>query len=519
MVLTRKALSMLPALVQLVLAGPATAKSCSDLKLPAFSEFNVLQAQAVEKRNFSPPGAQATINICDLTLSLRHHEADDTVNVEVWLPLDNWNGRFVTTGGSGLAAGLQQSLLQPVLKGYATGFTDGGVTLNNTLDPQTGEWILTKSGEVNEVLLENFAQRSIHELTVIGKAAVKSFYGKGPRYTYFSGCSQGGRQGYYAAEKFPKDFDGIMANAPAIYAGQLAPSEFWPSVVMGNIAAPPQCVFTAYQKDIVKTCDPLDGARDGLISEPEKCHYDTSRLVAKKVECEETGGTTTITKDHAEVVAKILKGPVDAKNRPLWYGNPPGANFSGMANTETVNGTTTPIPFTPAAGWIKYFVAQDPSLDTSRLSFPEFVDLFKKSVKIYTPSLGTSNPDLNPFRKAGGKLLSWHGLADQLITHPGTVRYWHELRKKARSQAELDTFYRMFLAPGVAHCAGGNGPIPKDPFSALVDWVEKGVDPDTLFAETKVDDKSVARNLCPYPRALRYDGKGDVNDADSFSCA
>ncbi|KAH7254520.1 Tannase/feruloyl esterase [Fusarium solani] len=483
----------------------ASLKSCSNLKLEAFPDFKILHVETSERQNYTSPGSQLTVDICNLSLSLQHHGADDVVRVGIWFPLQDWNGRFMATGGSGISAGDEINLVIPAAQGYAAGFTDAGLTLKNTIDSQTTKWFLRADGTVNEVLLENFAHRSMHDLAVIGKAAVKEFYGKQPAYSYYSGCSQGGRQGYCAAEKHPKDFDGILANAPAINAPQLSPAEFWPSVLMTNIVVPPQCVFRAYQDAIVEACDALDGARDGLISAPERCHYDTSRLVSKKIECTETGSTVIITKKHAELT--------------LWYGTPPGANFDGLANTTTVNDSTVPVPFVTAEAWFKYAIAQDPSLDTSKLSLSDFFHLFKQSVDQLTDSLGSENPDLTGFKNAGGKLLSWHGMADPLIMHGGTVLYWNKLRQKASSQGELDSFYRLFLAPGAGHCFGGVGPNPTEPLSALVDWVERGISPETLFTETTMSGKSVSRNLCPYPSTLRYDGKGDVNSAKSFTCS
>ncbi|KAI8712845.1 Carboxylic ester hydrolase [Fusarium sp. LHS14.1] len=424
----------------------------------------------------------------------------------------------MATGGSGISAGDEMNLVIPAAQGYAAGFTDAGLTLNNTIDSQTTKWFLRDDGTVNEVLLENFTHRSVHDLTVIGKAVAKAFYGKLPAYSYYSGCSQGGRQGYFAAEKHPEDFDGILANAPAINAPQLSPAEFWPSILMTNIVVPPQCVFKAYQEAIVEACDALDGARDGLISAPEKCRYDTSKLVSKEIECTETNSTVVITKKHAELVAKILEGPIDPSGKALWYGTPPGADFDGLANTTTVNGTTVPAPFLTAEAWFKYAIAQDPSFDTSKLSLSDFFHLFQQSVDRLTDSLGSDNPDLTGFKNAGGRLLSWHGMADPLVMHGGAVLYWDKLRQKASSQTELDSFYRLFLAPGAGHCFGGVGPNPTEPLSALVDWVEKGISPDTLFAETVTGVKSISRNLCPYPSTLRYDGKGDVNSAKSFTC-
>ncbi|KAF9872480.1 feruloyl esterase b [Colletotrichum karsti] len=495
--------------------------ACEKLTIPQFDTFDVISSQSIEVRNYSLPSnpLASGANFCNYTLTLNHHGADDVVFVSIWLPLDNWNGRFLATGGSGLAAGtFASAMTDPVSKGYAAGSTDAGLTLNHTSDPNSGQWALNPDRSLNTVLLENFATRSIHEMALIGKAAVKAFYGVDPQHSYYSGCSQGGRQGYFAAEYSPEDFDGILANAPAINAPRLSPALFWPSVVMGNIATPPQCVFQRYQEAIIAECDPLDGASDGLISAPEKCDFDTSKLIGEEVDCADTNGTVSITEDYSVVVAKTLEGARTRSGEFLWYGNPPGAPFSGLANTKTENGVTVPVPFAPAEAWMRYFVSQDPDLDTASLTFAEFEQIFEESVERFTESLGSDNTDLTDFKKAGGKLLTWHGMADSLITHRGTMLYWDRLQTKMGGPGVVDEFYRVFLAPGAGHCAGGYGPVPVDPLSILVDWVEKGEVPDTLFAATTQNGVNTTRDLCPYPQVLRYRGEGDVKDADSFIC-
>ncbi|KAF4422265.1 putative feruloyl esterase [Colletotrichum fructicola] len=512
---------------QTVLGAPAVNHdsrpklACDKVTIPQLDGLTVTSAQSVEVHNYTlpsnPSGTQASF--CNYTLTLNHDGANDVVFVSIWLPLDNWNGRFLATGGGGLAAGtFASALTDPVSKGYAAGSTDAGLTLNHTIDPNSGEWALNPDRSINTALIENFATRSIHEMTLIGKAAVKSFYGTDPQHSYYSGCSQGGRQGYFAAQYSPEDFDGILANAPAINTPQVSPGDFWPSVVMGNIAAPPQCIFQTYQAAIIAECDPLDGAADGLISAPEKCNFDTSKLVGKEINCTDTSGGVSITEAYAEVVAKTLEGATTTSGEFLWYGNPPGAPFSGLANTKTENGVTVPVPFAPAEAWMRYFVAQNPDLDTASLTFAEFEDIFQQSVDKYIEPFGTDAPDLTAFKKAGGKLLTWHGMADPLIAHPGTTLYWDRLQKKMGGTEGLNEFYRVFLAPGAGHCGGGYGPVPVDPLSVLVGWVEQGKVPDTMFATTTQDGVDTTRNLCPYPQSLRYKGEGDLEDAASFVC-
>ncbi|KAH7141892.1 Tannase/feruloyl esterase [Dactylonectria macrodidyma] len=460
------------------------------------------------------------INFCHVKVTLTHPGANDVVSVSIWLPFNGWNGRFQATGGGGLSAGFfDYALGEPVANGFTAGSTDAGLTLNGTISAATGLWVLTSENKLNHELVKNFAYRSIHDMTVIGKAATKSFYGKNPHHSYYTGCSTGGRQGYFAVQHYPEDFDGVMANAPAIFTPRVSPGDFWPYLVMGNIVAPPQCVFTAFQVATIEACDSQDGAVDGLISAPEECHFDPKTLVAQKVNCTETGGSVVITDEHATVVAKILQGARTSSGGFLWYGNPPGAPFDGLANTIVIHGRTERVPFDSGEAWMRYFVAQDPNFDTANMTYDTFESLFSKSVNVYTDILGTDNPDLTAFKKAGGKLLTWHGLADPYITHPGTTRYWDKLQKRMGGPEVVDDFYRVFLAPGVAHCGGGYGPVPVDPLTALVSWVERGNAPKTLFASGDRNGVEITRQLCPYPRYLKYNGYGDLSDSKSFYCS
>ncbi|KAK1547730.1 hypothetical protein CPAR01_01697 [Colletotrichum paranaense] len=495
--------------------------TCDKLEIPPIDGFNVIVTESNEVRDYVlPTDPTSKFDFCNFTLALNHHGADDVVFVSIWLPSeDTWNGRFLATGGGGLAAGTFASALAgPVSKGFAAGSTDAGLTLNHTIDANSGQWALRASGSINEPLIENFATRSIHEMALIGKEAVKAFYGTKPHHSYYSGCSQGGRQGYFAAQYDPYDFDGVLANAPAINTPQLSPADFWPSVVMGNIAAPPQCVFLEYQKAIIAECDPQDGAKDGLISAPEKCQFDTSQLIGQSINCTDTGGPVVITEDFAEVIAKTLEGSRTTTGNFLWYGNPPGAPFTGLANTKTVDGVTVPVPFAAAEAWMRYFVAQDPDLDTASLTSAEFEDIFNESVAKYTKPFGSDDFDLTEFKQAGGKLLTWHGMGDPLITHLGTTLFWDRLQERLGGVESLKSFYRLFLAPGAGHCGGGYGPVPVEPLSVLVDWVETGKAPDTLFAVTTQSGTNTTRNLCPYPHSIKYKGSGDVKDAMSFTC-
>jgi feruloyl esterase len=479
----------------------------------------VQSVSGVAVYNYSTTVPAATFDFCNLSVIITHPGDDDIVYVSIWLPLDSWNGRYQSTGGGGLQAGYFDPVLGPaVALGYSAGSTDGGLTLNKTINPQTGIWGLKADGSRNLGLLENFSYRAIHDMTAIGKAATRAFYGMPSKYSYYTGCSTGGRQGYFEAQLFPEDFDGILANAPAVNGPNITPALFWPVVVMANTVVPPQCIFTAYLSAIIATCDSLDGAVDGIISDPDNCKFDPTTLIGSKVNC--SGQDVTISAADASVVTKMLQGPRTTTGEQLWSGLPPGAPFSGQANTTLINGTLTPVPFVSAESAIRYIVMQDPNYDTMHMSYAAFDEATSLSVTSSVVGLDTDRqPDLTKFKKRGGKLLTWHGLADQLLTPASTLLYRERLEQAMGGTAAVNEFYRLFFAPGVYHCSGGPGPIPVDALGALVKWVESGVAPDILPAtSTSKTTPVINRNLCHYPQTLKYTGSGDVHVASSFTC-
>ena len=524
------------------------ATPCASLVAPAISGADVLKFTVAEVHNYSFPEfpifqkpAANDISFCDVNLALRHTGADDTVWVTVWLPLEDWNGRYEATGGGGLAAGMGTAMLAgPVARGYAASTTDGGLTLNNTVDPQSGVWALNEDGTPNEALQLNLAWRSIHDMAVTSKDLIKQFYGSDPRYSYWTGCSQGGRQGYAAAAKYPDDFHGILAIAPAIDLPEMVPSDFWGPVVMRNSELPPSCVFEEYQKAIIAQCDPLDGVADGLISSHkvlESCHFDTSSLIGKTFSCGEgcvvpdpfimrkrvpckSVRDLRITSNHAEIVRKIIDGPSTADGKQLWYGVATGAEFGVLANVVlTDNGTREVVPFEVAENWLKYMALQDPSFDMTKMTHEEYEHGFDLSLRNLGPLWGNQQLDLSDFSKSGGKLLTWFGMADEYINPRGMLQYREGLEKKFGGAQKVDEFQRLFLAPGVGHCFGGTGPTPLDAIGVLVSWVEEGKAPEVLPAAiTSGEGVETTRNLCRYPKTLVYQG-GDLNKASSFSCS
>ncbi|MFI6661553.1 tannase/feruloyl esterase family alpha/beta hydrolase [Streptomyces sp. NPDC050523] len=453
---------------------------------------------------------------CDLTVTLTHPGQGDRAKVRVWLPLNTWNGRLQTIGGQAYAAGdYGGGLAAAVKNGYAAATTDAGVS--TYIDTS---WALNSKNQVDTTLLKNFASRSEHEAAVVAKEVIDGFYGKPASYAYFNGCSTGGRQGYMEAQRHPDDYDGILANAPAINWDEFEVATLWPQVVMNNEKTyPTDCEFAAFTNAAVKACDSLDGVKDGLVDDPQRCDFDPRRLIGTEVACK--GQELTITASDAVVVRKIWDGPRAASGKQLWSGVPVGADLSALAGITPpdADGNVAGAPFPVPAAWVTQWVAKDPSLDLSKITYSRFTRLFQQSEAEYDKVIGTDDPDLSAFRNSGGRLLTWHGQADQYIPTQGTVQYRQQVERKLGGAQRVDDFYRLFLAPGTPHCGLNQGHGTTDDLGALTAWVEHGKAPETLPATLiNADGRQVTRNLCSYPSISHYTGQGDAHAGSGFRC-
>ena len=490
--------------------GPKAASTCAAVPVsaPQGTEVEKVTAVANAGGTISFPSAPPLPDHpplagvpawCDITVTLTHPGAADKVTIKVSLPQDKkaWNGRFQATGGSAYLAGeLLYPLVAGVKGGYATAATDAGVGAD-PLDP--GAW----AG--NPDLVKNFASRSVHDLAVVGKSVTKNFYGKAQFWSYWNGCSTGGRQGYSEAQNHPADFNGILAKAPAVDWTRFAVGTAWSQAVFNEYdVKPTPCELEAFTTAAVKACDTLDGVQDGIVDVPQNCEWDARELVGTEVVCD--GRTTTVTKAVADAVTRIWAGP---KGYP---GPNKGASLAFLATPGT--------PFFVSDAWVKFFVTRNPGYDLSKIDYKTFDKLYAASVEQYDTVIGTNDANLWKFAASGGKLLTWHGQSDQLIPTDATVRYRERVNKVFGGNRAVDHFYRLFLVPGVDHC-GASGPAisDTDALAALTTWVEHGTEPKTLpAAGTSPTGVSVSHPVCSYPDVARWTGKGSVTAAANYRC-
>jgi pimeloyl-ACP methyl ester carboxylesterase len=435
---------------------------------------------------------------------------ESAVNIEVWLPKDTWNQRYRGEGGGGYAGSISYGgLVQGINAGYATASTDTGHPAS-----AGGTFALNPDGTLNDQLIFDFAERSLHEMVKKAKVLIFVYYGQRQVYSYWNGCSTGGRQGLMAAQRFPEEYDGYVIAAPAINWDRFIPAELWPQIVMNQELGAPiaPAKLNAFNAAAIAACDPQDGVADGVINDPRKCDYDPAASVCQSG----SDPATCLTSAEANVVRKILNGPTDQKGRRLWFGLEPGTPLTALAGSTS---TGNFAPFVIATQHYAYWIKQNPTFDWKTVTEESFVGDFRESQRKFNDVIGTDDVFLHRLRRHGGKVLIWHGEADQLIFPRGTLNYYNRVLLANGGLRRVDDFVRLFMAPGVAHCAGGAGPNAVGTFDAVVNWVENGVAPDTLLAQRTLPNNAVrTRPLCAYPKTAKWIGSGSTDDAANFVC-
>jgi hypothetical protein len=528
---------LLPSLLFSSLISAASDSPCraDSLPTPNIRGARITNVHATEVHAYSPwpfsLGSLVTeerpIDFCNVTVTYTHPGWNDAVHVYVWLPLSEheWNGRFYGAGGGGWAAGFEGGLAAAVAKGYAAAMTDSGHLLVGAgmEAAADGSWLLHEPGVVNLPLLYDNAFVSMDDLTKIAKQVVEGFYGRSAAYSYWGGCSTGGRQGMVHAQRYPENYDGILSIAPSMNWVSFLITELWPQVVMNELGVhPPTCELHAITAAAIEACDELDGVKDGLVSAHGQCAFDPSSLVGTKIDCH--GKPHRITQEAATIAAETWQGPRNAAGKIEWPGLaheasfyiPEAGPFGGLVQTDCPPTSPTDgkkcsgVPFIMAASYVQYLLAKDPQYDVGSLTRKDFFWLLHQSRQEWQSVLDTAYPDLSAFKAAGGKLIHWHGIADQLIPVNGSKDYY------ARVEAldpDVRDFYRYFEVPGVQHCSGGPGLFPATALESLVAWVEKGEAPGSIEGVLG----NVKRPVCAWPLVAAYKG-GNVDEAESFEC-
>jgi len=486
------------------------AAACTALANAALPNTSIAAVQAVTGGSFTVPGSTNTMNnlppFCRVAGTIKP-TAESDIRFEVWLPLDNWNGKFAGVGNGGWAGVLSYGQLQEQLRrGYAAASTNTGHQAGPPLDAARFAF------EHPEQLVD-FAYRAHHETTLKAKALVSAFYGKPPGRAYWFGCSSGGYEGLQEAQRFPDDYDGIVAAAPANNFTRLMAGDFDAAQAVlkdpnSNLSS---TALGLLYRGVLARCDATDGVTDGVVEDPRQCRFDPAALQCTANQKPDT----CLTAAQVEAARRVYRGPV----------NPAGARiYPGLSvGSEPFWPNRDPAsPFPIPISYYKWLVFRDPNWDWKTLDMTRSADYdaIQKAEVTLAPVLNATNPDLRAFRKRGGKLLQWHGWSDQLIAPQNSIDYYQSvLSLFGGNTADVQSFYRLFMAPGMTHCAGGTGPNTIDMQAMLEEWVEKDKAPERVIATHVINgvvDRS--RPLCPYPQVAAYKGKGDTNDADSFEC-
>ncbi len=480
--------------IQLIPAGPFVAPSAAPADAPApVAPAPAAPAGRGGRGGAAPPAASVPA-YCRVLFVLTP-STDSHIEAAMFLPAENWNGKLQVVGNGGWAGTVSYPAMAAALReGYATASNDTGHRANDA-----GGGGMFGLGHPEKIT--DFAYRAMHETVVKAKLITKEFYGKGPKYSYYNGCSTGGRQGLVEVTRFPDDFDAVAAGAPANPHVHLHAAGVERSLeLMKNNAPLTQAKVEALHSAVMDSCDALDGVKDGIISNPEKCHYDPSALLCRGAE-----GPTCLTQAQLETV-KIVFGDVKTKKgEVIWTGYPAG--------TELQVASLRNVPKGPGGVWdvIRVLGHQDKDYDWRDFDLDTEVPQADKA------GIDVLTYDLSAFKAHGGKLLLYHGWYDSTIPPGHTVLYYESvLAKMGKKQ---DDWMRLYMEPGMAHCGGGIGPDQFNKMGVIERWREAGQAPEAILA-SRVTGNTVdmTRPLCPYPQVAVYKGVGSTNDAVNFSC-
>ena len=501
-------------------SSPATAPApaatpCERLIGLELPDTSITAAERVRAGSFAPAGGAAPVDVPAFCRALGR--TAPAIRFEVWLPEERWNGKFQGIGNGGMAGSLRYDRMAAALaRGYAAAATDTGHVTENTFD---ATWAFGRPD-----LVADFGHRALHLTTVNAKTITEAYYDRPPAYSYYVGCSKGGQQGLIEAQRYPDDYDGIIAGNPAhdwtrFYTG----AHLW--YAQATLADPesyiPADKLPLLAGAVNAACDALDGIEDGVLDDPRQCRFDPAELTCAAGQ----DAATCLTPKQVDVVRAIWSGSRNRRGEPLYPGLVPGGEASpgGWARWVTGDAPFTSLHWLAAEGFFRHMVFEDPDWDFRSFDYDEDLAFALEKVG---HDLDAADPDLRALRERGGKLIVYHGWSDADISPLGSIDYYEDAvsligagRDRAAALAGTRDFFRLFMAPGMGHCRGGPGPDRFDALTALERWVELGEAPARIVA-SRVTDGAVDRTrpLCPYPEVARWNGSGSTDEASNFAC-
>ena len=515
------------------------------LTLDPSSVQTTLVSNATFESEWYPTG---TADYCNLTFAYSHDGIqDDVVHVSYWLPApDKFQNRYVSTGGGGLAinSGNQYSP-SGLIVGAVSGITDGGF---GSFDTQWNKVFLLANGTINWQSVYMFGYQAHHELALLGKELARNIYDvpeDSKVYSYYQGCSEGGREGWSQVQRFADQFDGAAIGAPAFRYGQQQVNHLFGNVIEQTLDYyPPSCELDKILNLTITACDGLDGRKDGIVSRSDLCklQFDLDDTVGTPYSCEASEATGPpgglrarqfpqastpaqegeITAEGVEVVKTFLDGLHDSEGRRVYLNYQPGSSFSDASASYDEETDTWGLRVSSLGGeWVaRYLQLQDASTLTSldNITYNTLKEWMVYGMNKYADSLQTTHPNLGDFKAAGGKVIHVHGESDDSIPAGSSVHYYDSVRSVMfpdmsynESVSAVDDFYRLFLVPGGAHCGSNSnqpgGGWPQTTLQAVIDWVENEVAPETLSGTDKID------TICRWPLRPLWSGNGT-----SFDC-
>jgi feruloyl esterase len=525
-------LLIIPALLMTVFHPLAAQQACSSLRGISLPHTTITSAAIVAEGPVTAPAANSAgappviaPGHCAVQ-AITNPTRDSEIHFELWLPTGGWNGKYLQLGNGGWGGQIDlTAMADPLRQGYAVSATDDG--------HQGGVDAAWAVGHPEKLI--DFGYRAVHETTLHAKAIVRDFFGRDAARSYFKGCSDGGREALMEAQRYPEDFDGIVAGAPANNWSHLFTGFIWNEQALTESPIP-AAKLPVIQNAVLGACDELDGVKDGLIEDPRACHFDPASLICKKADAPDC-----LTAGQVATLRKIYSGPENPRSGERIF---PGY---AMGTEAGPRGWSTWIVPPAAAGGLQadfgnsYYgqaVFEDPNWDFRKLNFDGDVAFGDAKAG---PALNSTSADLRSFRANGGKLIQYHGWGDAAISPSSSIDYYESVKAflnrfpdGRHEKTDPMDFYRLFLVPGMGHCGGGIGPndfgnnrvstfvdAEHNILSALDAWVERGKAPEKIIGTgTAVNDpnKTLTRPLCPYPLVARYRGAGDPNSAENFAC-